>query len=146
MTGILDFTAAGDVRENGLIIGQDVLTDKVCIKEDGTPNDIRINAYDWFSSYYSNKELAVCDGSYLKLREMHLTYSLPKSFLRSTKVISDAKVSFIASNLAILWLSSKNQSKIDPESTIGADNASVGFESNSCPPTRSYGLKLNLTF
>ena len=145
-TGILDFTAAGDVRENGLIIGQDVLTDKVCVKEDGTPNDIRINAYNWFSSYYDNKELDVCDGSYLKLREMHLTYALPKAFLRSTKVISDAKVSFIASNLAILWLSSKNQSKIDPESTIGADNASVGFESNSCPPTRSYGVKLSLTF
>lgn len=145
-TGILDFTAAGDIRENGLIVGKDVLTDKVCIKEDGSANDIRINAYDWFDSYYSNHELDICDGSYLKLREMHLTYNFPKSLLRSTKVISDAKVSFIANNLAILWLSSKNQSKIDPESTMGADNTSVGFESNACPPTRSYGLKLSLTF
>lgn len=144
--GILDFTAAGDIRENGLIVGKDVLKDKVCVKQDGTPNDIRINAYDWFETYYNNHELDICDGSFLKLREMHLTYTLPKSLLRSTKAISDAKVSLIGNNLAILWLSSKNKAKIDPESTLGADNTSVGFESNSCPPTRSYGIKLSLTF
>lgn len=145
-TGILDFTAASDIRENGLIVGKDVLTDKVCVKQDGTPNDIRINAYDWFETYYSNHELDICDGSFLKLRELHLTYNFPKSLLSPLKVISSAKVSFIANNVAILWLSSRNQTKIDPESTLGADNTSVGFESNSCPPTRSYGLKLSLTF
>ena len=145
-TGILDFTAADNIRETGIVIGQDVLKDKICVKEDGTVNDIRINAYDWFDSYYSNKELDICDGSFIKLREMHLTYAFPKNWLRATKVISDAKISFIANNLAILWLSSKNQAKIDPESTMGSDNTSVGFESNSCPPTRSYGLKLSLTF
>lgn len=145
-TGILGFTAENGIRENGLIVGQDVLSDKVCVKADGTPNDIRINAWDWFDSYYSNKELDICDGSYLKLREMHLTWTLPKKWLRSSKVLSDAKISFIANNLGILWLSSRNQSKIDPESTLGSGNTSVGFESNACPPTRSYGLKLSLAF
>lgn len=150
-TGILDFTAATkadgtNVRETGVVVGQDVLTDKVCVTEDGNTNTKTISAQKWFYSYYKDKELDICDGSYLKLREIHLTYTFPKAWLAATRCISDAKLSLIGSNVAILWLSSRNQSKIDPESTMGSDNTSVGFESNSCPPTRSIGIKLNLTF
>lgn len=145
-TGIFDFTAANGIRENGVIVGQDVLKDKICVKQDGTPNDIRISAQSYYSTYYSLKEQAILDGSYLKLREMHLSYTFPKKLLAKTKLLSDAKVSLVASNVAILWLSSRNEAKIDPESTLGAGNSSVGFESNSVPPTRSIGLKLNMTF
>jgi TonB-linked SusC/RagA family outer membrane protein len=145
-TGLLDYTAAGNIRENGVIVGQDVLKDKVCVKADGTPNTTRISANTWFYTYYANKELDIADGSYLKLREVHLTYTLPKTVLSNLRFIEGAKVSLIGSNVAILWLSSKNQAKIDPESTEGAGNTSVGFESNSCPPTRSIGIKLNFTF
>jgi len=112
----------------------------------GTPNAKTVSADKWFYSYYSNKELDICDGSYLKLREIHLTYSLPKSIISRIKFIEDAKISLISSNVAILWLSKNNQAKIDPESSMGSGNTSVGFESNSCPPTRSTGIKLNLTF
>lgn len=145
-TGILKFTAEGDIRERGIIVGKDVLADKVVVKEDGTPNDIQVNAQDWFYSYYSNKQLDVLDGSFLKLRELHLTYAFPQSLLAKTRFIKAANISFIANNVAILWLSSKNQSKIDPESSLSTLNNSVGYESNSVPPTRSFGIKLGLTF
>lgn len=145
-TGLLDYTAAGNIRETGVVVGQDVLKDKVCVTADGSVNNTRISADKWFYSYYSNKELDVVDGLYLKLREVHLTYTFPKSFLSRVQFIEDAKLSFVSSNVAILWLSSSNQAKIDPESSLGAGNSSVGFESNSCPPTRSMGVKFNLTF
>ena len=145
-TGLLDYTAAGNIRETGVVVGKDVLTNKTAVLADGTPNTKVISADKWFYSYYSNKELDIADGSYLKLREIHLTYSLPKSFISRIKFIEDAKVSLISSNVAILWLSGNNQAKIDPESSMGSGNTSVGFESNSVPPTRSIGIKFNLTF
>ncbi len=145
-TGIYDYTAAGNIRETGVVVGKDVLTDRQVIMEDGSENTKVISAQTWFGTYYSNKELDVCDGSYLKLREMHLTYTIPQSWLKNINWIQNAKVSLIGNNVAILWLSSRNQTKIDPESASGAGNASVGFESNSIPPTRSIGVKLNITF
>lgn len=146
-TGILAFTAEGDLRENGVIVGKNVLTDRTVVKA-GTDevNDIVLNAYDYFDSYYSNKQLDICDGSFLKLREVHFSWTLPKKWLAKTKALSSAKLSVVGSNVGILWLSSRNQSKIDPESTMGSGNSSVGFESNSCPPTRSWGVKLNIAF
>ena len=145
-TGIYDYTAAGNIRETGVVVGKDVLTDRQVIMEDGSENTKVISAQTWFGTYYSNKELAICDGSYLKLREFHLTYTIPQSWLQKVNWIQNAKVSLIGNNVAILWLSSRNQTKIDPESASGAGNSSVGFESNSVPPTRSIGLKLNITF
>lgn len=147
VAGNLNFTAAGDIRENGLIVGKDVLANRTVVKA-GTDelNDIVLNAYDYFNSYYTNKELDICDGSFLKLREVHFSWNLPKKWLTASKVLSSAKLSVVGSNVGILWLSSRNQTKIDPESTLGSGNSSVGFESNSCPPTRSWGVKLNLVF
>ena len=145
-TGLLDYTAAGNIRETGVVVGKDVLTNKTCVLADGSANAKTISADSWFYSYYSNKELDINDGSYLKLREIHLTYTFPKSIISRTKFIEDAKISLISSNVAILWLSSNNQAKIDPESSLGSGNTSVGFESNSVPPSRSIGVKFNLTF
>lgn len=145
-TGILDYTAAGNIRETGVVIGKDVLKDKKFVLQDGSENNIRISAQSFYQSYYSNKELDIADGSFLKLREVHLTYTFPKALLEKTKFIQAANVSFIANNLAILKLSKNNQTKIDPESSISSNNEGVGFESNSVPPTRSFGVKLGVTF
>ncbi len=145
-TGILDFTAKGDIRERAIVVGKDVMTGYKCVTADGKTNTIGVSAQDFYESYYSNHELSVFDGSYLKLRELHLTYTFPKSMLAKTKCIKAANVSLIGSNLAILWVSSSNKSHIDPESTESNGNAGVGLESNSYPPSRSFGIKLGLTF
>jgi TonB-linked SusC/RagA family outer membrane protein len=145
-TGIYDFTAAGDIRENGVIAGQNVLTDKVFKNADGTVNTTPVNAEDFFANFYSIREMAIIDGSYLKLREAHLTYTFPKAWLAKTKYISGAKISLIGSNLALLWTHKSNLIGLDPESTYRSGNDGVGFESNTYPPSRSIGLKLSLTF
>lgn len=117
------------------------------VKADGTPNDLTTNAMDFFYSYYnSNRQLNVFDGSYLKLREVHITYTFPKALMKKTRYIQSANVSLIGNNLAILWLHSSNKANIDPESSTGSDNDGVGLESGSFMPTRSMGIKLGLTF
>lgn len=155
-TGILKQSAEGDLRENGVILGQNYLTDKVFKTEDGKINDVAVNAKDLFYNYRTINEMAVFDGSYLKLREIHATYRLPKALLEKTKCIRSAYVSVVANNLALLWVHKSNIAHIDPESTTtGGDNpesathgfnSGVGFESNSYPPTRSIGFKLGVTF
>ncbi|MDR1557049.1 MAG: SusC/RagA family TonB-linked outer membrane protein [Tannerellaceae bacterium] len=145
-TGIYDFTAEGDIRENGVIAGKNALTDRVFKTADGQINDVAVNAEDLFGLFYTIKELAVMDGSYLKLREAYLTYTFPQKLLVRTKYISGARLSLIGNNLAMLWRHKSNLIKLDPESTTGSGNAGVGFESNAHMPTRSIGLKLGLTF
>ena len=145
-TGIYDYTADNGIRENGVTFGKEICTDKVFVKEDGTPNDIVVDPEDAFSCFYDNKELATIDGSFLKLREAHITYTIPQSITKKIKWIDSAKLSVVGNNLAILWLAKNNYTRIDPESSLGSGNGSVGYESNSCPPTRSIGVKLNITF
>lgn len=146
--GVLDYTAEGDLRERPIIVGQDVLADMgTFVKEDGSRNDIGISAMDFFYSYYlSNRQLNVFDGSYLKLREMHITYTFPKRLMERTKFIKSANVSLIGNNLAILWVHSSNKAHIDPESSTGSENKNVGLESGGYMPSRSFGLKVGLVF
>ena len=144
--GIYDYTAAGDIRENGVIAGKNVLTDKVFKNADGSINTTAVNAEDFFANFYSICEMSTFDGSYLKLREAHITYKFPQSVLKKTKFIRDAHVSLVGNNLALLWVHSSNLTHMDPESTTGSGNSSVGFESNAYPPSRSFGLKVGVTF
>ena len=144
-TGIYDYTAAGDIRENGVIAGKNVLTDKVFKTADGKINDVAVNAEDFFANFYTICQMSVFDGSYLKLREAHLSYTFPKSLLKNS-FIKSAKISLVGTNLALLWVHSSNLTHLDPESTTGSGNGDVGFESNAYPPSRSFGLKVGLTF
>ena len=144
--GVLGFTAEGDVRENGIVLGQNFFTDKTFVKEDGSPNDITTSAQSFFESYYSNRELSVYDGSYGKLREAHITYNFPKGLFGSGNFINGGSVSLVGNNLAILWLHDSNMAKIDPENLTGTGNGDVGLESTSLPSSRSFGVKLNLKF
>ncbi len=145
-TGIYDYTADGGIREKGAVFGEDICKDLTFVNEDGTPNTTAIDPEDAFKSFRKINELATIDGSFLKLREAHLTYTLPASLIKKVKWIDSAKLSIVGNNLAILWLAKNNYTRIDPESSLGSGNSSVGYESNSCPPTRSIGVKLNIAF
>ncbi len=145
-TGIYDFTAKGDIRETGVILGKNYMEDKVFKTADGQVNDVAVNPEDFFGNYYGICEMAVIDGSYLKLREAYVTYTFSRAKLAKTKYIKGASLSLIGSNLAILWRHKSNLVNLDPESTQESGNNFVGIEANSYPPSRSIGLKLKLTF
>ncbi len=156
-SGILEFTALDDFRENGLILGKDFLTDEKFVKitkqnaddiqkSEFAENDIVTGAQDFFESYYGNRELSIYDGSYLKLREAYLSYQLPRNLFSESGFIKGGTVSLVGTNLAILWLHKSNMADLDPENTVTADNNGVGLETTSYPPSRSIGVKLNLKF
>ena len=144
--GQLEFTAEGDVRENGIVLGQNYMTDTKFVKDDGSTNDLVTSAQDFFESFYSNRELSVYDGSYGKLREAHITYNLPKGFLGTGGFIQGGNISLVGTNLATLWLDKSNKAGLDPENSVGSGNNGVGLETTSYPPSRSFGFKLNLKF
>lgn len=84
----------------------------------------------------------VYDGSYVKLREVVLSYRLPEAWTARTP-LDQASISLVGRNLAILY---KNTPGFDPEATYGAGFSTQGREAFAFPQTRSYGLNLNLTF
>lgn len=156
-SGLLEYTALADFRENGLVLGKDFLKDQKFVKIVGTPaaniqdsefaeNDIVTGAQDFFESYYGNRELSVYDGSYLKLREAHITYRMPKSLFGQGSFVKGGSVALVGTNLAILWRHKSNLSGLDPENVVNSDNGGVGLESTTYPPSRSMGIKLNFTF
>jgi hypothetical protein len=155
--GQLEFTAEGDVRENGIILGKNYMTDEKFVKitkqdaaniqnSEFAENDITTPAQYFFQSFYGNRELSIYDGSYIKLREAHFTYNLPNNLFGSGSFVKGASVALVGNNLAILWRHSSNISGLDPEMTKNSQNSGVGLETTGYPPSRSFGLKLNLKF
>ena len=91
----------------------------------------------------SRNEQVLVDASYIKLRELSLTYTFPKSWLQKTP-FGNVSVGAVGRNL---WLhTAKNNHVIDPEaSTFGTGNAQ-GYEFYGIPTQASYGFNLRATF
>jgi TonB-linked SusC/RagA family outer membrane protein len=137
ITGVLKESEAG--REEGTI--------GVGVKNIGSsdvpqyvPNDVVVPTRQ-FMGYYSGRqfhEAAVFDASYVKLREVSLTYTLP-SRLFEKNFLQSVSLSLIGRNLAILF---KNTTHIDPEVSEGR----LGYNYGQLPSTRSLGFNLNVKF
>ena len=89
---------------------------------------------------FPNSEF-VYDASYVKLREVVLTYNFPKNLIAKT-FIDGASLSFVGSNL---WIIHKNLPYADPESSQSAGNIQ-GWQSGVMPATRNYGFSLKVQF
>ena len=83
----------------------------------------------------------IYDASFVKLREVALTYSLPKRFLQST-FVQGASFSLIGNNL---WIIHKNMPYADPESGFSAGNVQ-GYQSSVLPTTRTISFNVRLNF
>ncbi|NJK96204.1 MAG: hypothetical protein HC905_15975 [Bacteroidales bacterium] len=117
-------------------------------------NTVPISGFDNNFNQYFNQtygagkfgKLFVIDKSFVKLREVSISYRLPKKLLNKT-FIQEADFSLIGRNL-LLWTPSSN-TFIDPEATTFAD--SNGLEADygeygAIPSTRSYGFSVRLSF
>lgn len=88
----------------------------------------------------SISEAWISDASFVKLRQLSLSYNLPNSFLEKFG-LSKASIGYVGRNLAILH---KNTDNFDPE--VGFNTAIQGVEYHDLPSTSSHGLKLSLSF
>lgn len=127
--------------ENAKGVGVKASTGEVNDIVRGGPDDIW--AYpDFYADLFGNiDEMAVYETSYIKLREVSLSVTLPKSLISPLK-LKGASVSLIGRNF-LLWSTLPN---VDPETSQGMGNGVGGFEYMSLPQTTSYGVSLNLTF
>ena len=110
---------------------------------DGTyrPNDIYINPEDYWMSVCRNAPaMFIYDNSYVKCREITLSYRLPETWLK--KVVKGITLSFVARNPFIVW---KNVPNIDPDSNYN-NTTGMGLEYGSLPSRRSYGFNVNVKF
>ena len=95
----------------------------------------------------NNAEPNVLDGTALKLREVSLSYTFPKSVIDNLG-LSNLSLGINGRNL-FMWLPKENKYYADPETsdTSGGNQNALGFTSaGQYPMTRTYGFTLNLTF
>ncbi|GIV58284.1 MAG: SusC/RagA family TonB-linked outer membrane protein [Rhodothermaceae bacterium] len=110
--------------------------------EAGTPNTTKVYPEDYYGRIVSQiAEEFVYDASYVKLRQLQVSYRLPTRWLARTPVRM-ATISLVGRNLLILH---KNIPNVDPESNLNVGNAQ-GTELAGVPQVRSIGFNLNLRF
>lgn len=127
-------------------------------KPDGAKNTVRIDASDInagafpFSSYNSFADKSyVYDASYIKLREVALTYSIPQSVLGKGGFVKGVDLALTGRNL---WIIHKNLPYSDPEQGLavgtetgsGAQNGSTGFQVGAYPSVRTLGFNVKVKF
>jgi hypothetical protein len=102
------------------------------------PNSTNVSYQDWVKTYYNltaSNEEGYLDASYLKLRDISLSYTLPSALMSKTR-ISSATVSLIGNNV---WLLTKKE-------TRGDDPSWFTGTSLKSPTPVNVGMNLNLKF
>lgn len=111
------------------------------VTESGSKNEEVVSAEKYYHRIYSIAEANVCDASYVKLREVALSYRLPRLWTQKLH-LQEASVTLTGRNL---WTIYKSVPNIDPESALTTGNAQ-GVEAYSLPTTRSFGVNLSVKF
>jgi hypothetical protein len=115
--------------------------------DDGNPVGGEVNTEAFYTSdvysalgyVYAPNAFHIYDASFVKLRELTLTYSIPNSVLGS--VVKGIDISLIGRNL---WIISKKSPYSDPEAALSAGN-DLGNQSGAYPAVKEIGFNISLT-
>lgn len=124
------FNDSEDIRADGMLLPG--------VKEDGTPNDVRVDPLVYYQTYWNRAAPNVFDASFLKLRDVRIGYTIPNRLFGKAP-FRDMTVSLYGRNLAIL---TADLPYLDPQNITGAGN-DQGLENAQVPSTRSYGVNLS---
>ncbi|MGM9802682.1 MAG: SusC/RagA family TonB-linked outer membrane protein [Muribaculaceae bacterium] len=102
----------------------------------GQKNTVEVSSMAYFMALNDITEAGIYDASYLKLRDVTLTYQLPKIGMFDISVFGFARN-------VLIWAKMPN---FDPEASQGNNNMSGYFERFSVPATSSFGGGLKVTF
>lgn len=107
-------------------------------------NTIAVDAQDYwtvFSTATAPEQLI--DASYIKLREVSLTYRLPREWFGKTK-INGITIGLSGRNL---WLWTPNENTYsDPETSSFGTGNTQGFDFGTIPSIRNYGVNIRVVF
>lgn len=115
------------------------------IDEDtGKENTTAVAADLYYSKIVENNigEAFIYNASFIKLREISLTYDFTRLIQPKLPFIKGLSLSFVGRNL---WTIKKWVPNIDPESSYNTTNGQ-GLELNGYPYTRSLGFNVNVKF
>ncbi len=100
-------------------------------------------SYAAWSNIPMPRSLAVLENSWAKLREVRLTYQIPKSVVQKTKFFQGMSASLIGRDLFYLYTSLPDN--LNPEAVNGIGNAQ-GIEFGALPGVRSLGFSISASF
>ncbi len=114
------------------------------VLKDGNQNTKRVRA-DYYANPWGYKHATnaehTYDASYVKLREVSLSYSLPKEIISRLK-LSNLTLTAIGKNV---WIIHKNTPFSDPEAGLSSGNIQ-GYQSGAYPAVKEYGINLKVQF
>ncbi len=145
--GIIDYF--GTSEQSGELRDQTVVFDGV--NANGETNSIERPYYDPAAGLGSNywvrfgfggiSEMSIYDASWVRLREVTLTYALPSTFTNKLGM-GDISVSLNGRNLLLFT----EYPGIDPETNLTGASNGIGLDYFNMPNTRSYGGTLRISF
>ncbi len=144
-SGMFAATAEGNIRQLGAL--PDAVT------EDGEPfygvggtEDNPTSSFgpakNIFQTTFGNHEAHLYDASYIKLREVNVSYTLPQQWFAGTPV-RNLTTSVFGRNLATLLKYTPN---FDPTSVTRGSSNLQGIEAGQMPPRRTLGFRLQMNF
>ncbi len=141
LTSTIGLNAKGMPIRDPLDQGGGYLFDGVF--EDGKPNDVYKYLDDFRWDGFGRGERWLYDASYVKLRQVALSYQIPQTL--SGKIgLSQVDITVFARNVAILYRNNKN---FDPEvANKGASQSSQGSEYAAPPSARNIGFRVKIVF
>ncbi len=132
-SGLYEETGMGGHREDGVEV----------VGVDNNGNEVRqtVGARSYYKQFHANNLAGpfVHDASFLKLRELSLTYNLPKKFVG--KYLKGASISIIGTNLSMLLVAKDNYHRWDP-----SEMSQAYGEDAQLPGTRRFGMNIKLSF
>ena len=141
-SGLAAETAA--VNDNGVNVREPVAkgggVHVTGVDENGNAVDTHIQSWRWFQykANYDNDGV-LYKRTYLKMRELSLTYALPRTFVKNLGIgLNSASVSFVATNPWLIYSACPN---FDP-----SESSSNYLESGQTPASRTFGLTFRCMF
>jgi hypothetical protein len=115
------------------------------VAPDGTPNNVLADVSDavFSGGLFGDLPQArfVYDGSYVKLREVALTYNFPAKYTDGLG-LDGLSFALTGNNL---WIIDKNIPYSDPEAGFSAGNTQ-GIQIGAYPTTKTYGFNIKMDF
>jgi len=134
----------GHINADGQVAHYDASGNEV-LGAGGTNTETVTYSQDWYQDNGGGFSTVsggfVEDGSYIKLREVALSYSIPFKSLKTTP-IRGVDVGVFARN----YLLHTKYRGIDPETSLTGSSNSQGMDYFNNPGAKSYGIQLKLNF
>ncbi|WP_114752210.1 SusC/RagA family TonB-linked outer membrane protein [Pleomorphovibrio marinus] len=116
------------------------------VLEDGSTNNqqVLIDDLSYYNANTGNRNIAerfIEDGSWVRLRDVTLTYTFPNAIANRLKM-KRLDVSAYGRNLLLFT----GYSGVDPETNLYGPNSSLGVDAFGTPTTRSAGISLTAGF